>query len=117
MSDEMDELKKHISFLSDELFECRRTGFGLLMAFVHLSTENNDYPVSWLLAYLVNNDKSILEMEHLNQWPPGYFENVEDFCDLMSLYIGPENNFPPVLEAAQSMKLWTFQPLKNKTIH
>lgn len=103
--------------LTHELFESRRIAFGLLMAFVHMSAEESDPPTSWLIAYLINNDKSVLNYDDVSEWPPGYLESTEDFLDLISFYIGNDGFFPPVIQSAQIMKFWPFQSTSKKTLH
>jgi len=100
-----------------QLFDSRRISIGLLMAFVHVSSETSDIPTSWLLAYLVNNDRGILDCESVDQWPPGYLNEVEDFCDIIHFYMGHQNQFPPVVQSTQTMKDWPFLLTSNHTIH
>ncbi len=106
-----------INILHEQLHESRRISFGLLMAFVHLSAENTDIPLSWLLGYLVNNDRGILDCDSIDEWPDEYVSNLDDFCTLVSLYIGADSNFPPVMLSAQTMRDWIYTPLKKKILH
>jgi len=113
----IDALIQENELLGSELFESRRIAFGLLMAFIHMSSDQSDAPVSWLLAYLVNNDKSILDYDETSDWPLGYLEATEEFCDLVAFYIGNDGYFPPVIQSAQIMRLWPYDSASKNTLH
>ena len=114
---QIDAMIKENEQLAYELFESRRIAFGLLMAFIHMSSDQSDAPVSWLLAYLVNNDKSILDYEEASEWPPGYLEETEEFCKLIAFYIDNDGYFPPVIQSAQIMKFWPYNSAPKNILH
>ncbi len=124
MSDQDNDDKKVINSLLAEnqdlhhkLHQARKESISIFMAFIHLSAETSVLPASWMLAYVVNNDQSILELDSPDDWPEGYEKKVMDFCDMMEYYNGTDKETIPVREVIENMMEWPYQVTNKDLLH
>ena len=113
----VDELLTENENLLKLIFETRRQTISVLMAFVHMSAEHSEIPASWLLAYVVNDDKSILDCETSDEWPAGYEKKVQEFCDMMAHYNNDEANSVAVKDVVNQMSHWPYPTATKKIVH
>ncbi|MCP3921330.1 MAG: hypothetical protein GY714_01965 [Desulfobacterales bacterium] len=119
MSDEklINALLEENELLHHIIYETRQQAISLFMAFINMSADNAHIPVSWLLSYIVNDDKDVLECETTDEWPLGYEDNVKEFCDMIAYYNGEENESIPVRLVVKEMSNWPTKESLKKSLH
>ena len=113
----VDDLLQENSELHKLVHLTRMQTIGVLMAFIHMSADHSDLPASWLLAYVVNDDRDVLNCETTEEWPEGYELQVQLFCDMMSYYNDNSSLSPPVRDIVKSMIQWPYPNKPSNVLH
>ena len=95
----------------------RKQTISMLMAFIHINAETAIVPSSWLLGYILNDDKSILDCANTDEWPAGYEKKVNDFCEMMTAYNGESELSLPMREVVEDMAKWPYPANQKDNLH
>ncbi len=86
MDSTIEYLTSQITELEQSLFTTRQQALSIFLAFLHAISEQSNVEPSWFLCYILQNDRSVLELDSIDDWPPHYQNSVNDFLDLLDFY-------------------------------
>ncbi len=113
----IDALLEENEVLHHIIHTTRKQTISIFMAFIHMSADTAQVPASWLLSYVVNDDRDVLECDTMDEWPLGYEDNVKEFCEMMTYYNGEGNESLPVRTVVQDMITWPTAAALKKILH
>ncbi|MCP4393413.1 MAG: hypothetical protein GY804_03970 [Alphaproteobacteria bacterium] len=113
----IDALLEENEVLHHIIHRTRQQVISIFMAFIHMSADDAQMPPSWLLSYVVNDDRDVLECNTMDEWPLGYEDNVKEFCEMMSYYNGEECESLPVKVVVRDMITWPSGSKLKKILH